>query len=816
MKAMLPFVFGWVMFGAVWAAPDPDVREAPEAVGRYGDLSASEFTGTKAFSKEEIIRGLCGAPLMLMATHPRSTLRDCVSFLEQGIKLGYLDAGFPDTAVTVFVDRDRQILRVNVVEGRRLTAGPVVVEGNRALSAERIAAALTEPRDDPRADAETDGEKLKPLWTPGGPARLGPGVIRDTARGVQAAYFAAGHMLARIETTLRPAGEDTVSLVVSVKDEGKPCRLGAVRFEGKFTDDPEVVKAAAGIRPGMSLTEDVKNRIALRLESLGRYLKAEVAVVPTSEPGVLDLKVRLFQADFAPPLERPDSEVLHVLRRARDWLNDPPAWGGGFVFRFEVAGEAGSAAAGVTGFSQFVLAHEGFGLELGYEQPYGPSREHLRLLLEHGEGLLASAAARIASAFTLESSGQWLFSFTVKANDPEAEEKADDPMSCMFGLMVKSVDEGAVPKPFAIDVSVQDVGLTWLACRDSLRFSFDDRYLYVDELRAEGLPLRIAAIDRATGRILPRLELTKGPLRLTVTFEEGAVGKRLAAARRESKDYGDVSWVAFCVRTLAWYLKEAARVPYVRSRSDPVLLDLLCRWLTREEAGIEAVAAEAFARDTQKKEPEKRNFKIPLPDAAVSRPADAMAAMVTVVASHLISLLPHDSWPQVLVRESACIMTGRPVYTSRELQRVFHSPGVGPVGCWAFAEALRLVGSGPASCNFAARGVRECTPHGFRKELALLTRKGSPTATVLGFLGLSVKKVEEETRGRFSRQMAEHGGDELKEFLPFVERAKAGGDPLEAGAVLLEGVWEAWLCDILKPRLVKLTKPPAPTRDIPL
>jgi hypothetical protein len=194
-----------------------------------------------------------------------------------------------------------------------------------------------------------------------------------------------------------------------------------------------------------------------------------------------------------------------------------------------------------------------------------------------------------------------------------------------------------------------------------------------------------------------------------------------------------------------------------------------------------------------------------------------MTFVINMVAPALVHALPYDSWLQVLTREAACMMTGQARYTGLELNRLFGSGRVGPLGYWAFAEMLALVGQGPLSRELARRGIMECNAvDGFKKEITLVNRAGSVSASVVRFLGEAAQTLDPAVTAEVGRRIKEHGGAEVKAFLPYFEKARRVADPLEAGTRILEGVWEVWIIPAVRDRLMRLVRPPAPTRDVPL
>ncbi len=801
----------YLVMCAAPGSPEP----LPAFVGPYGDIRTIAFTGNHTFSGEEIIRALRFTPALLLASHPRTPMGEYIDYLKRHIERGYLNAGFPETTVAAQPDGARGLMQVTIEEGRRLTAGPVLVEGNRAIATAEIVKALTEPRIKPATEDEKE-ETLDPLWTPGGSARLGQSVLRKLARHVRQVYFREGYLEADLKTEFRYPGKDRVSPVVVVAREGKQCSLGAVTFEGDFKDDPEEVKRVVGIRPGMALSQDVREELIARLDRLGRYLKTEVRFKPAGQSGVMDMTVRLFQADFAPPLASPTSEVLGVLRKARRWLCNVDGWGGGLVIRVEGAAQAGATHEKLPGFFQFILDPDGICLEVKIKESGEGYTEHLLLLVSRYQGLLKSSAARLISRFDVRTETSWIFNVDISANDPEADTSSQSSMAIRLGLGFTGATEATLP--FRLQISVSQIAATKLTFETDARYSFDDQYLYVDGLAEDSSPFRIAAIDRRTGQIIMDFKRERGLIRVSARMEKDPIARRLREAQAEAAglDFQEVSPILFLLRVARTYVEQLLDSGVVDTHVDTRLVRLLLDWHRREEPRIERALAWFFSK---KKEPseEKETFQIPHDQVDPASIGNPMTFVVNMVAPALVHAFPHDSWPQVLTREVACMLTGQARYTREEVMRLFRSSRVGPVGYWAFAETFALLGQGPLSREFARRGLAECnTVHGFRKEMALVNQEGSVSAAVVRFLGEAVQTLDQAVAAEIGRRIRDHGSAGLKTYLPFFEKARGSAEPLESGTATLRGIWEVWILPALRLRLQLLLRPPAPTRDIPL
>ncbi len=184
-------------------------------------------------------------------------------------------------------------------------------------------------------------------------------------------------------------------------------------------------------------------------------------------------------------------------------------------------------------------------------------------------------------------------------------------------------------------------------------------------------------------------------------------------------------------------------------------------------------------------------FRVP------SRLSDAN--MVEIVAQMGIPLahrfFPLDSWPCTLVRESLLFACGKGLYTRDELQRLYESDRIGPVGYCAAAHLLTLV-NGQMAKAFAARGLDLLSAEGFRNDCGALIGGNS-------ILGDCLRKTAESLRsltaGERDALVAAIGGP-VGEILG-ASTAKLQENPLRPiGEVLPEALDPLWE-KVLKPRI---------------
>ncbi|HEY5313652.1 MAG TPA: hypothetical protein VIK18_14085, partial [Pirellulales bacterium] len=150
-----------------------------------------QFVGRQTFSPDEIRRAVARDDDVLLATHPAAPadeLDQLPPLLAAKVLDGYLAAGFPQAKVQA--RREGEQIKIEIVEGLRLNAGPIEITGAKSLDVKRLLARLSEPyipeSANPGAfEQNIDGttrivwlkgssfQRLKdPAWEIGKPARL--------------------------------------------------------------------------------------------------------------------------------------------------------------------------------------------------------------------------------------------------------------------------------------------------------------------------------------------------------------------------------------------------------------------------------------------------------------------------------------------------------------------------------------------------------------------------------------------------------------------------------------------------------------------
>ncbi len=218
-------------------------------------------------------------PLLVTGTYDDEQLeRDVVAIRNYYVEQGFLDVRV-GRELEFTPDKTKLTIRVIVEEGPRYQARSVALEGvdrfSRPLLQKQMQLAPGEPytADGVRADVK---------------------LIRET-------YGEVGY----IDTFIRPVIDFTdepgqVDVTFKV-EEGNPVQIGEIRVEGNLLTQDKVVRRELRFYPEEPVNMKLIDRARRRLEGTGLYRPGSVQIttIPTDDPGVADVLVRIEETETA-------------------------------------------------------------------------------------------------------------------------------------------------------------------------------------------------------------------------------------------------------------------------------------------------------------------------------------------------------------------------------------------------------------------------------------------------------------------------------------------------------------------------------------
>lgn len=832
------------------AAPAPP--RASGLVGRLCDPGRIVVQGAATWTSEEVVEGLVRTYAFVTASHPRAQLATFLDYVRETVATGYRRGGFPDPRVSVALDEGGGRIVVAVVEGPRYRAGEVIVEGARKLPGDLVRAELTEPGRGalipsraamaPVPPNPSEPSVAEPFWTPGEPARFDAATIAAARKRVENAYGRAGYLAPKADVRVVPGTEEgTAPLVVTIREEGDAYHLRRVEIEGGFNDDPDVLRRFLGVEEGMVAPVDLAPSLLRRLEGLGRYLGVEVEARRDETRPLVDLRMRLEQAEFAPPFGEPVSAERSTMRRAVEWLQTPERWGGGFVVRGGDASVSGIAAArfGLPPDVQMEYVLAGRGMAFLFDAPSpdegaadegaadeGAAPTGRRVLLgavvDESELLLYSEPLALVSRAAFGPGAVIIVNCELGTSGDE-----EDPFRMVFGFGVRSAREDETAR-FRVNLRVAEVVLTEFERRRFLLRREGGELLVLPRAEAGAVgddggetedgstdgagkepdaddASPYATIDPATGRLAVRFRREGPESWIEARFEEDVLRERRERllARSRATGAGSASIGRFAASGVARVLDGLGldRPAGPLAGRGPIL-EILAGRLLRPGGPCDRSLA-ALGQRLRKRGDDAFSFGgTAWRDLALSR--GPIAYFGTLFAARLAPRMPPGSWPETLLRETACILSGRAEHTLGALSELLGSRDVGPVGYWVIAEGLRRIGQVAPSRFFARRALQCCDRAGFDRELDLLDRFSPEWIREVGLSVVLAATLDGRSALDVERALARF---EARSPLEAAGLLEAGGRTLEpselvaAGRAFLEAIWLSGVEGRLRARL---------------
>ncbi len=218
-------------------------------------------------------------PLLVAGTYDDEQLdRDVVAIRNYYVEQGFLDVRV-GRELEFSPDKTKLSIRVIVEEGPRYQARSVALEGverfSRSLLQKQMRLAPGKPyaADAVRADVE---------------------LIRET-------YGEVGYIDAFIRPVIDFTDEPGQVDVTFKVEEGEPVQIGEIRVEGNRLTQDKVIRRELRFYPEEPVNTKLIDRARRRLEGTGLYRPGSVQIttIPTGDPGVADILVRVEETETA-------------------------------------------------------------------------------------------------------------------------------------------------------------------------------------------------------------------------------------------------------------------------------------------------------------------------------------------------------------------------------------------------------------------------------------------------------------------------------------------------------------------------------------
>lgn len=706
-----------------------------ETVGPCGDPATMVFPGTKTFSEQSLRRAVAGDLPLLLARRPDAARAEWLQQVEEGIRLGYRQAGFRDAMVTATVANGRT--RVAVGEGLRIRCGAVILPVVSPEIAALITQALGERRPNtPPGLFELDTAPVfdDPLWAAGAPVDWTR--PERYAERITMLLRQSGLVGGKVETAAAVA-DGRAALTVIMSEAPVPVHLGKVVIAGLPAGDGERLRRWLDLPADAPATLALQKAVYERLRASGAFV--DVRTVWEDElKNLPPAMLAILSVDQLGESLRQDAEVLarRIAARGRADLlitvrpaeNTALPWDEASRNRACILATRAALVRRIAGGAELVATTslDGARLRVVWSPAHGlawlhePGQGRQCTSLVIGDGWLATGRAgrQLRAPMPLPH-----LSITLGPNQGEDREKNP------FTLTANCNQFGAQPRVMLDLLPAGFVSMLLRSSQDVHPAESWDGDVLVLRYSESGAEVRC---DPAAG---PSLRITP-PQRdaVVIALQDGVWRGEVAPLLTgglvpERHPVGTVLGEA--IAAVRETIPEAAAVP----------------GLARAAAVANSGAIDALLALVAETPAEVERFSIPADGPRRPR-LPMMQYLIASIAAYsegmLYDRLADDAWPRLLLRSTALAMYGDMRSAAAGLKLVFAPGRVGPLGCLVFAHAARLTGNSVLVGLLANAGMERCDADGLVLEAQTLSGLGSALLPAMGAVAEVLAAVEQD------------------------------------------------------------------------
>jgi TPR repeat protein len=710
---------------------------APAVVGTMGHEQALMFQGNDSFTKDKILAGMRWHLDYHLAAHSSAPLADFMAMLEHKITLGYQRAGFPNPIVHVTSEPNTNRITVKITEGLRFKCGDILLSGTVAISNNSVRQKIN------HVLAGWDGRVPQltnmniPIWSRNQPAPFDEDSLHRLTDLVYQALADLNYLRPKLNVRIIPdPAHNLAELKVELVDEGTRGTIEKIEVTGLRANTPQQVMDFLKLRAGMELNANLLNNVSNELWQSARFYQHNILLSPLPEIGKFKLELALEELFDASPLNVDFSPLEKALLNFRNWLLDWPNRPEDAVLSVK------GAFAGRDFQGELVVSpSSGVAMLARIASSNGPPRLCYAMVGSVEVAGLYSLLRERKLVGRREIGGLGLRAFAAVAANPVpgGEQR--------FNIAVGGGNTTDKSKLFDLDLNFVPVAFVQLAHRAKANFSLKDGAV---SIRVD--PTEII-VDVATGRLI-QLTATHEEESIRLRFEEGAFARSLREIAARSGDHrndflpkhGFSSFLAFIAADLvdAWPLHNLLLEDLAKTKRTNLLATVQrfkpftarIREMVHSQELVEIL--EPLGRLSGKEQSEDDDpFVVPVDRAYANANANMMALAGMWILGLTDQLLPHNSWPWVLLRETAFNLAGQGKYFRAEMDRLLKCDDIGPLGCLTTAYLAGKIDPTLAR-SFADLGLSRLTVSDFQKDYRALFERDSIlsqlAANVLGFL----------------------------------------------------------------------------------
>lgn len=794
-------------------APAEATSELPPGeVGQLGDLNRLLFEGNQTYPADAIRQGLRDDPDFLIESHPAAMLSEYLVNLQRRVILGYQHGGFPTANAVVTLAPNHSSIRLQLKEGPRFMSGNVKVSGAKSVPVDFLRQAITQPWPPVSQNYRQPGQPQETstiIWEKGVPAYFDEPSLSGSQAKLSRILQEYGLFFPKLKLLVVPDPKSGLAdLEVNIEDEGPTGVVSTIEVSGNKKNSLTDVLTFLHLSPGMSIDAAKIRHMEWQLWRSGRFLDFRITprIEPAKEaqPPEIGLEIQLSEYAKVPGLLQELSREDQALLKFCDWLDNFVNRPEDMLFSLDVADFFG----GPGHFEIVISQQEGFLLQLA-----SPAKTGQKLL-----GLMVSGPDQIAIHLPLSShkaiapaSGVTInsaMSITPDLSGPE--EMSNLNLSASWFQRFDS-DEKSGPNQAHRNVEAFRFNLTVVPVAFLIQSHQGETHCTLQgdtlELTKSNLILKVAA---DSGRLIS-LTFQGDDSRGSYFFENGALATRRQAAEamtsKSPNSYNPQQPLTSLLNASLTELVQARLSEALSSNQGQVAAELR-QWLTIQELLIAPLLelADTLLGSAPKVRCEK--FKIPSTQLAPAGPGlnVAMAQIAALLFRFGNEMVPKRSWPWTIMHESIALLSGNTRYTDRELERLYHSNDLGPIGSLTLAWLMKQLKS-PDIQVWAKRGLEKLDAADFRQDWQLLLAKDSPLLNTIEKMAKKLHDMSKDQQERLFLAL----GNETGQFLQQLSKSWPINDKnaiVEALAPALNAYWNQYLRLKVSNELQKLSLSP--------
>jgi|GEM_PF-4054097 hypothetical protein len=692
---------------------------APARVGPLGESARLSIEGPQTFTEGDIRRALRTDLDYLVASHPEATLAECLAALEDRVRAGYRDCGFPEVAVLARFDGAAGRIVAKVTEGPRFRCGALQVKGLKSLPVADFTRRLAEKLA-PTSDQSTPAAGT---WKTGAPVSFTPDSLASYSAAASNTFAALGRFAAIFKVDIQPQpASSNAALAVIVADEGPAAVLRDIEVVGNKKNRRDAVIGFLGLSRGMEVTQDLIDEKARALTQTARFADSSITPTTLGPDGQVSLRIKVVENGQLPPLKQTLSREERTLLRLREWLM---AWGSRQEDLIVSWSQPTATGKRPQGIEVIVAPSGGIMARVMGNSPGVEKLQDLYSIVVKSDALALFAQVhqrKLRIPLPTGYSGV----FFVKPG-PSTDSTGRFSLNMGAGLSPAQTKTG-----WQLRLDLLPAAFTDLLYRPGTKATWQGDVLRV---RTEDFVLRV---DGGTGRLLELGSIggkpttgagASGAYRLALRFAAGAFAKAVDQIAASTSTHVDAfqtqralgSALGFIAAELAMAKPLWTSAPGSPPPQPPAAL----------ASALEKLLASSFLDPLQTlldgAAAPRRDQKFTIPSRPTENQDSTRQMIETVMvwcAGHAQELAPAGSWLQTLLRESAFTLTSRTEHTPAALARLAAGEDLGPIGCFVALHAL-LWCNQDSWAIFPEPGLRRLATKDLRRDYQMLLDPGS-------------------------------------------------------------------------------------------